>query len=178
METPCFYCGDREDISQCRKCDEAWLCPTHEEPHCGRDPSECAPFKGESVTMKDILCHLIIRSGARWEVRKVSGCNPRYWEGQTTFTNIEIDKVPHNPPSLCKCQSIILMFAASVRQGSVILRDQASVLGPMITKTKLACLNCLATEGLRPCSRCKWPGTDDHEDKHVFYISEHVIFSL
>jgi len=125
METPCIYCGDREDISQCRKCDDAWLCPTHEEPHCGRDPSECAPFKVEQDE----------KSG-------------RY-----------------------------LVATRDIEKGSVILRDQASVLGPMITKTKLACLNCLATEGLRPCSRCKWPVCSSECEDGMWHLMECAVLS-
>ena len=157
MDHCCIYCGDQEDISRCLKCDEAWLCPTHEEPHCGADQGECAPFKGESIQMKNIL----------WLIFQVEQDEK---SGRYLVATRDIEKVRLHlqilrliwfptslPLSVCKCQSIIIMFAPNV-QGSVILRDKASVLGPMITKTKLACLNCLATEGLRPCSKCKWPG--------------------
>ena len=54
MEHCCIYCGDQEDISRCLKCDEAWLCPTHNEPHSGAGQGECAPFKGEFIQMKYI----------------------------------------------------------------------------------------------------------------------------
>ena len=51
METCCIYCGEQEDVSRCLKCEEALLCQTHKKPHVGS--GECAPFKGESVQMKE-----------------------------------------------------------------------------------------------------------------------------
>ena len=81
-------------------------------------------------------------SWRKYWIWEIFGCNQRYKEGQITLLQIwdlYID----------------LLFA---QQGEIILTENAAIHGPMYTKCKLSCLNCLQSQNLFACRNCGWPG--------------------
>jgi len=64
-----------------------------------------------------------------------------------------------------------------IRKGEIILSDQAAVVGPMYTKCRISCLNCLKTTNLQPCSKCSWPVCSQECENGFFHLHECSILS-
>jgi len=50
-----------------------------------------------------------------------------------------------------------LVATRDIKKGEIILTENAAIHGPMYTKCKLSCLNCLQSQNLFACRNCGWP---------------------